>query len=205
MKNVLMPANFFKLLFICLVLSNFSALAQKTNIWIVRHAEKVTTIAKDNDPVLSAAGQIRAEALAKELKGQHIKAIYVTKYKRAGLTARPLAYKVKILPRVYDADTAVIKQFAKSIYKNFRGSDVLIIGHSNTIMPLLNAFGAETPFPSGLDEEDYDMLFKVTIKDNGKVELAIDYYGEKHHTNEIPEKYQPEISHPESVRPFTNY
>jgi broad specificity phosphatase PhoE len=204
MRNVIIPANFFKLLFICLLLSNFSALAQKTTIWIVRHAEKVTTIAKDDDPVLTAAGQKRAEALAKELKGDHIKAIYVTRYKRTGLTARPLAYKAKLLPRVYDADTAVVKQFAKTIVKNFRGSNVLIIGHSNTIMPLLNAFGAETPF-MGLDEEDYDMLFKVTIKDNGKVELAIDYYGDKHHTNEIPEKYQPEINHPESVRPFTNY
>jgi 2,3-bisphosphoglycerate-dependent phosphoglycerate mutase len=202
MKIVMMPANFFKLLFICLILSNFSARAQKTNIWIVRHAEKVTTNTKDDDPILSADGQKRAEALAKELKRAHIKAIYVTKYKRTGLTARPLAYKVKVLPRVYD--TVGVKKFAKSILTNFKGNNVLIIGHSNTIMTLLDAFGAETPF-TALDEEDYDMLFKVTVKDNGKVELSIDYYGEKHHRNEIPEKYQPEINHPENIRPFTNY
>jgi 2,3-bisphosphoglycerate-dependent phosphoglycerate mutase len=202
MKIVMMPANFFKLLFICLILSNFSARAQKTNIWIVRHAEKVTTMATDDDPVLSAAGTKRAEALAKELKREHIKAIYVTKYKRTGLTARPLAYKAKILPRVYD--TVGIKKFAKVILKNFKGENVLIVGHSNTVMMLLDAFGAEMPF-TALDEEDYDMLFKVIIKDNGNVELGIDYYGEKHHTNEIPEKYQPEINHPENIRPFTNY
>jgi 2,3-bisphosphoglycerate-dependent phosphoglycerate mutase len=204
MKIVMMPANFFKLLFICLLLSNFNASAQKTNIWIVRHAEKATPMAKDDDPVLNAAGQKRAEALAKELKREHIKAIYVTKYKRTGLTARPLAYKVKVLPRVYDTDTAVLKKFAKTVLKNFKGDNVLIVGHSNTIMVLLDAFGAEMPF-TALDEEDYDMLFKVTVKENGTVELAIDYYGDKHHTNEIPEKYQPEISHPENIRPFTNY
>ncbi|MDB5125995.1 histidine phosphatase family protein [Mucilaginibacter sp.] len=204
MKIVMMPANFFKLLFICLLLSNFNASAQKTNIWIVRHAEKATPMAKDDEPVLSAAGQKRAEALAKELKREHIKAIYVTKYKRTGLTARPLAYKVKVLPRVYDTDTAVLKKFAKTVLKNFKGDNVLIVGHSNTIMVLLDAFGAEMPF-TALDEGDYDMLFRVTVKDNGKVELAIDYYGDKHHTNEIPEKYQPEINHPETVRPFTNY
>ena len=34
MNIVVMPANFFRLLFICLILSNFSALAQKTNIYI---------------------------------------------------------------------------------------------------------------------------------------------------------------------------
>ncbi|MGY4539781.1 hypothetical protein ACVW0P_004221 [Mucilaginibacter sp. UYNi724] len=33
-------------------------------------------------------------------------------------------------------------------------------------MKLLGAFGADVPFPSSLDEEDYDMLFKITIKDN---------------------------------------
>jgi 2,3-bisphosphoglycerate-dependent phosphoglycerate mutase len=202
MKIVMMPANFFKLLFICLILSNFSARAQKTNIWIVRHAEKATTNSKDEDPVLSPAGQKRADALAKELKREHIKAIYVTKYKRTGLTARPLAYKAKVQPRVYD--TVGIKKFAKSILTNFKGNNVLIIGHSNIIMTLLDAFGAEMPF-TALDDEDYDMLFKVTVKDNGKAELSIDYYGEKHHRNEIPEKYQPEINHPENIRPFTNY
>ncbi|RYU89224.1 histidine phosphatase family protein [Mucilaginibacter terrigena] len=204
MKIVMMPANFFKLLFICLLLSNFSARAQKTNIWIVRHAEKAANSTNDPDPVLSPAGQKRAEALAKELKREDIKAIYVTKYKRTGLTARSLAYKIKVLPRVYDTDTAALKKFAKAILKNFKGNNVLVVGHSNTVMLLLNAFGAEMPF-TALDEEDYDMLFRVTVKDNGKVELAIDYYGDKHHTNEIPEKYQPEINHPEAIRPFTNY
>ncbi|WP_354427192.1 MULTISPECIES: hypothetical protein [unclassified Mucilaginibacter] len=33
-------------------------------------------------------------------------------------------------------------------------------------MKLLGAFGADVPFPSSLDEKDYDMLFKITIKDN---------------------------------------
>lgn len=203
MKIVRTTVKFLMLLFICLLLSNFSASAQKTTIWIVRHAEKVTNIKTDEDPVLSNAGTKRAEALAKELKGEQIKAIYVTKYKRTGLTAKPLAYKAKILPRVY-VDTA-LSVFAKTITKNFRGQNVLIIGHSNTVMKLLEAFGADVPFPAGLDEEDYDMLYKVTIKDDNTRELAIDYYGEKHHTNEIPEKYQPEINHPETVRPFTNY
>jgi 2,3-bisphosphoglycerate-dependent phosphoglycerate mutase len=71
MKNVTMHANIFKLLLVYLILSNFNALAQKTNIWIVRHAEKATTTAKDDDPILSSDGQRRAEALSKELKRQH--------------------------------------------------------------------------------------------------------------------------------------
>jgi 2,3-bisphosphoglycerate-dependent phosphoglycerate mutase len=199
MKNVIPYYKYFALAICCLLMSNYNALAQKTVVYIVRHAEKATTVAKDDDPGLSAAGQQRAEASAKELRKANIKAIYVTKYKRTGLTARPLALKSRILPRVY-ADSS-LKKFAKTITTNFRGKNVLIIGHSNTIMPLLDAFGAEMPFES-LNEEDYDMLFEVTINDNGSAELGITNYGEKHHVNQIPEKYLPEVVHPEFVRPY---
>jgi 2,3-bisphosphoglycerate-dependent phosphoglycerate mutase len=137
-------------LFICLLLSNFSALAQKTNIWIVRHAEKATTNPKDDDPVLSAIGQKRAEDLAKELKGAHIKAIYVTKYKRTGQPQGPWLLRTKFYPGCI-MRYHLVKSLPKLITKNFLGNNVLIIGHSNTIMPLLNAFGAEMPF-AGLDD-----------------------------------------------------
>jgi len=201
MKNVLTGALFLKALFICLLLSNFDALAQNTTIWLVRHAEKSATDTSKTDPTLSNVGQRRAEALAKELKREDIKAIFVTPLKRTGLTTRPLAVRKKILPRVYTGDP---KPFAAAVVRNFKGKKVLVVGHSNTVMQLLDAFGVETPFPQ-LDEGDYDMLFKVTISDNGKKDLEITNYGDKNHVNSIPEKYLPEINHPEYVRPFTNY
>ncbi|MBL4674657.1 MAG: histidine phosphatase family protein [Mucilaginibacter sp.] len=204
MKNVLKPANLFKLFIICLVLSNFNALAQKTTIYLVRHAEIPVTLPKADDPILSDAGQKRANDLAKQLKGKHIKAIYVTKFKRSGLTARPLAVKAKILPRVYETDSTGVSNIAKALLKNFQGNNVLIIADANTLMPFLAALGADTPF-AAVSDQDYDMLYKVTVKENGEVELDLDYYGQKHHDNEIPEKYLPEINHPENIRPFTNY
>ncbi|MBK0380199.1 phosphoglycerate mutase family protein [Mucilaginibacter segetis] len=201
MKNVFVNAKFFKLLLICLLLNNYNALAQKTTIWIVRHAEKAKTSTGDDDPSLTAEGQQRAKDLANELKHKHIKAIYVTNYKRTGQTAKPLAVKNKILPREYTGD---IKKFADVIYRNFRGKNVLIIGHSNTVMPLLAAFGADTPFTT-LNEGDYDMLFKVTKKESGETELEVTYFGANHHVSELPEKYKPEVTHPEIIRPFTNF
>jgi len=202
MNSVLLKAKFLKVLIVCLLLSNFSAFAQKSTIWIVRHAEKDTSTGQNtDDPSLSIEGKARAEALAKKLKRQNIKAIYVTKFKRTGETARPLAVRAKILPRVYGDD---LKKFAETISKNFSGQNVLVIGHSNTLMPLLDAFGAEMPF-TALAEDDYDMLFKLTKHDSGEVELEITYYGDKHHSSEMPEKYQPEVNHPEYIRPFTNY
>ncbi|MFD0795282.1 histidine phosphatase family protein [Mucilaginibacter litoreus] len=201
MKIVLKSANFFKLTLFCLLISNYDALAQKTTIYLIRHAETEVTLPPPQDPVLSTAGQKRAEAIVKELKGKHIKAIYITSFKRSGLTAKPLAYKLKLLPRIYASDSLGLKQFAKSILKNFQGSNVLVVGHSNTLMPLLNYLGVNAPF-AALSEQDYDMLFTVTVKDNQLPKLDIAYYGDQHHENQIPDIYLPEINHPETVRPF---
>lgn len=189
MKIVTRGAKFFTLLLFIFLLSNFDALAQKTTIWIVRHAEKeaAPTVVENRDPHLSDEGKERAIALAKELKHDKIKTIYITPTKRSGETAAPLAAQARILPRIY---TDSVKAFAKTLLTNFRGTKVLVIAHSNTAMPILAALGAETPLVA-LADEDYDMIFKVTIKDSGNVELEISYYGNLHHTSELPEKFQP--------------
>jgi 2,3-bisphosphoglycerate-dependent phosphoglycerate mutase len=204
MKNVTHVSIFFKLLLILLLLSNFSALAQKTTIWVVRHAEKEAPApgVPNPDPNLSPDGRERAIALAKVLKRENIKAIYVTPTKRSAQTAKPLAAQTRILPRVY---TDSIKPFAKTLLNNFKGTKVLVIGHSNTVMPLLDALGADMPL-NALNEEDYDMIFKVTIKDSGKVNLEVSYYGTLHHTSNLPEKYRPDKqNYQQYSRPITNY
>ncbi|MBD1393720.1 phosphoglycerate mutase family protein [Mucilaginibacter glaciei] len=189
MKIVTRTLPFFTLFLLVLLLSNFSALAQKTTIWVVRHAEKAAAApgVENLDPSLSEDGQTRAIDLAKELKHDNIKTIYATNTKRSGQTARPLAVQARILPKVY---TDSIKAFAKTLLINFRGTKVLVVAHSNTVMPLIEALGADRPLEA-LSEEDFDMLFKVTIKDNGKVDLEVLYYGSLHHTSELPEKFQP--------------
>lgn len=204
MKKVVKHLKVFVLLIIFCSISNFGAFAQKTIIYMVRHAETAVTMPGTDDPGLSNTGQQRADDLAKLLKGKRIKAIYVTKDKRSGATARPLAIKARILPRVYETDSTNLKKFAKAIIKNFQGNNILIIGNANTLMPLLGALGADMPFPA-VSEQDYDIIYKITAKENGDVELDLDYYGQKHHENNIPEKYLPEINHPENIRPFTNY
>ena len=201
MKKAMRVTSLFCFLFTVLLLSNFSALAQKTTVWVVRHAEKDASL-QGNDPVLSADGQRRALALARALKPQNLKAIYVTRLKRTGLTAKPLADQAKILPRFY---TDSLKQYANVILKNFKGKNVLIVGHSNTIMPLLAAFGAEQPFQE-LADDDYDMLFKVTVKDSGMVDLEVSYYGKSHHSSILPQNYLLENKEPQPFnRPVTNY
>jgi 2,3-bisphosphoglycerate-dependent phosphoglycerate mutase len=203
MKNATHTSQFFKLLPILLLLSNFSALAQKTTIWVVRHAEKEASVpgAPYTDPNLSQDGEERAIALAKVLKREDIKTIFITQTKRSDQTAKPLAVQAHILPRVY---TDSIKPFAKALLNNFKGTKVLVVGHSNTVMPLLNALGADMPLTK-LSEEDFDMIFKVTIKDSGKANLEVYYYGTLHHTSNLPKRYRPDKqNHQQYSRPIRN-
>ena len=109
MKKAILLSKPCVLLLLLLLLSNFSAFAQKTTVWIVSHAEK--------DPkadVLSDTGQMRATDLMKTLKGKDIQIIYVTPQKVSLQTANPLAVRDKILPRVY---TDSVQRFADIIIK----------------------------------------------------------------------------------------
>jgi len=163
-----------------LLLSNFSAFAQKTTIWIVNHAEKA-----GKSDALSDTGQMRAIDLMKALKHEGIDVIYVTNQKVSLQTANPLAVRNKILPRVY---TDSVQKFADIIKKNFIGKNVLIVADYKTIIPFVSAFGASAPFDS-LAPGDYDQLFSITIKDSGDPESFVRYYGKKHHVTDIPQSY----------------
>lgn len=150
--------------------------AQKTlKVWIVRHAEKDTTDKQDRDPDLSAAGAERAEALKKELKGQKIDSIFSTDYKRTKLTGFPLADITGISIKTYNPANA--KDLVKSLKENAAGKKVLIIGHSNTVLELIEAFGAKRPIPSVSDNE-YDYLFSLSVKGD-KVDVKASKYGAK--------------------------
>ena len=163
-----------------LTLSNFSAFAQKTTIWLVRHAEKLTTNPTDRDPELADLGKKRATDLALTLKNEKINTIYSTNYKRTLATASPLATQLNLTPVVYDAkDLNVIA--TKALQDN-KGKTALIVGHSNTIIPVIKALNCEVPFEE-LTDDDYDMLFKVTVDHDGKAKLTVSSYGDPHHAD----------------------
>jgi 2,3-bisphosphoglycerate-dependent phosphoglycerate mutase len=69
-----------KLLFIILLFAfKISAqTASPTTIYLVRHAEKITTDPGNKDPLLSETGQFRAALLAKKLKKVKLQNIYST-------------------------------------------------------------------------------------------------------------------------------
>jgi phosphohistidine phosphatase SixA len=138
----------------------FSSLCCAENtIYLVRHAEKITT--KDvKDPELTAIGEFRALNIAKQLSEVGITKIFSTKYKRTIQTAQPLADYLGLEIEHYDPRH--LSEFADKI-KNMQGN-FLIVGHSNTTPQLTQLISSKEVNP--IHEGEYDNLYQVIISEN---------------------------------------
>jgi broad specificity phosphatase PhoE len=153
------------------------ALAQTetpTTIYLVRHAEKITTDPNAKDPLLTNAGLKRAKMLAKKLKKVKLNAIYSTDFQRTKLTATPIAKKQNIDIKLYNTKT--LKEWAAQVLTENKGKNILVVGHSNTVLETIEALGGQRPFVAITDQE-YDYFFTVTITTNGKVAVNVSHYG----------------------------
>ena len=165
------PRVFIFCLLMMAALMSFSTQAQ-TTVWIVRHAEKDLKNPSDSDPALSLDGQDRAKDLATLLLQKRVLAVYATPFKRSMQTAEPTAYGHGVTVQTYDpADPEAL---ASSVLRQHKGGSVVIVGHSNTVLELVEAFGIKRPMPA-LSEDDYDYVFAVTIDGNSTQMLTMQY------------------------------
>ena len=134
-----------------------------TTVILIRHAEKVDASA---DPELSKEGQDRAEALARVLVDAGISEIYTTQFRRTNLTAAPLGKALKIEPKVIEAGARYAADVKTRIRKERMGKTTLVVGHSNTIGPVLTELGVKTPLV--LTDKDYGDIFICTIPSEGE-------------------------------------
>jgi broad specificity phosphatase PhoE len=134
------------------------ARAQKA-VLLVRHAEKVD---ESDDPLLSAAGKARARSLARHLRTAGVTHIYVTQYKRTGLTAAPLAAAAGLKPIVIHSDAR--QELVDRIRKGSPDDVVLVVGHSDSVPEALRLLGH--PQPVTIGHAEYDNLF-VAIPNKG--------------------------------------
>ncbi len=167
MKNII--------LLICSVFFIQVAAAQNNTIYIVRHAEKEVSNAKTNDPELSFEGKERALELRRVLKGKGISDVFTTNYIRTRNTGGPLRDLKGIPMHIYDASKPA--DLVKKIKEDYNKNNLLIVGHSNTVLEMIEAFGAKRPVDE-ITEDQYDYLFKVTIKGE-KVSVSTSKYGPK--------------------------
>ncbi len=159
-----------------LVIVVLMSACSSAKIYVVRHSEKSSY--PKNDPYLTAEGKARAEELASKLAKAGIRGIYATNTNRTRETATPLSLKLSMGIQIYASDTA--NALIKNLLKHKKSA--LVVGHSNTLIPILTAAGLR-PSMQEIRDEQYDLLFVVSVK-KGKLVLEEQRYGKPSRINE---------------------
>jgi phosphohistidine phosphatase SixA len=148
--------------------------AAVTTVYLVRHAEKDTNPTL-TDPPLTPEGEQRALTLRDTLGSRNIEALFVTNTARSRATAAPLATALQLTPQVYDKPA----DLAQGIRKELVGKTVLVVGHSNTVLPLAKELGA-TPDVTAIEDGEYNYLFEVKMPSTGPVTVTTHQFGVGH-------------------------
>lgn len=161
---------------ICWLVVGLAATAARpprTVIYLVRHGEKDLTPGLA-DPPLTPAGEARAQLLARQLAKRHPAALFTTDTRRTRATLAPLAQATGLTPETYSAKEPA--GLASHLRQDYAGKTVVVVGHSNTLLPLLTALGV-APLPGEIRDEEYNYLFKVTLREGQPAKLIMSRYG----------------------------
>lgn len=116
-----------------------SASAQPSTVIIVRHAEK--TSATERDPTLSEAGIQRARDLGAALADAGVNTVIATNYQRTKLTAAEVMKYAKTMVEVKAGGPSHVADVVAAIHSLPAGQVVLVVGHSNTVTPIIAKLG----------------------------------------------------------------
>lgn len=148
----------------------------ETTIVVVRHAEKQS---EGSDPELTQAGEARANALSGLLRDASVSAAFVTQYRRTVLTAEPVVESQEaeqvVLPVSSSGAEAHANTVAGRVLADYSAKTVLVVGHSNTVPAIVEAFGPWTV--ESISESDYDRLFIINHRSDGTSSLIRARYG----------------------------
>ncbi|HWH64272.1 MAG TPA: histidine phosphatase family protein [Ginsengibacter sp.] len=141
----------------------FCVACTTSKIYIVRHAEKSKEPA--DNPHLTDLGKARAEDLASMLQGKHISQIYSTQVNRTIETAKPLSNKITVPVKYYSNDSLL--QLLVRVVQSEKNT--LIVGHSNTILKMLDALEVSHTHVSNIPDNKYDYMFILRIREKNPV------------------------------------
>lgn len=143
-------------------------------VLVVRHAEKADN---SDDPVLSAAGEARALALAEALSDADIDHVIVTHRQRTRLTAAPLLSVRGLTPEVvpFGRDMAEHVAAVAAAVRRRAGEVVLVVGHSNTVPAIVHALGG--PRLPDLCDARYGALFALVPGEPQHGRLVVSAFG----------------------------
>ena len=152
-----------------------SAQTQPVTVIVVRHAEKAAE-PKDNPP-LTSEGAMRAGKLVEALQHAGVTTIYSTPYARTLETAQPLAKALSLTVTETPIPNRSVAAYASDIAARVKrdGGVVVVVGHSNTMGPVIKALGG--PDIGEIVDERYDDLFVLTVQDGKTTRLVRSKYG----------------------------
>ena len=148
-----------------------------TTLIVTRHAEVATLGGRD--PGLTAAGQRRANVLARTMRFINVDfgvdGIFVAPTRRARDTAVPLAMRSDAPVQTID-DPADTDALIQQIMTEYKGDVVLVVTDAEYIKPLVRAMkGSRKVQP--IDPDEFDNIYIVTRPWFGKVETIRLKYG----------------------------
>lgn len=147
----------------------------ETVVYLIRNGEKASDA--EQDPSLSDAGKARAAALGVAMKGSPLAAIFVTQFRRTAEMAVPAAAANKITPTVISVGKN-LPEYAALVARavmEHRGKSVLVIGHTNTVAPVIAALGG--PKLQDICDAAYSIIFTLRIPASGTPTLTRATYG----------------------------
>jgi broad specificity phosphatase PhoE len=164
---------------LCVLAAAAHAQDSPTVVLVIRHAEKAAE--GGDDPGLSEAGLKRAQELVELAEEAGVTAIYTTQYKRSQDTAKPLAARLSIPVTPVEISRenagAYPSKLAKDVLAKHAGQVVLVIGHSNTVPAIVEAFGGKRPAAID-DATEFDRVFVVVVPKSGGVKVVKTRYGQ---------------------------
>jgi broad specificity phosphatase PhoE len=176
-RPFLAPIGLFAIMAMAVVLVLLAAAwllvtSPSTTIIVVRHAEKVLEGGPGSDPPLTARGEERAQLLARLFGDtrlqQHIDAIYTSAALRNRATAAPLAAKLGITPEVVPQDDA--HALARRLLREHPGGRILVVGHVDTIPPIVEALSGVSQMPP-IADMDYGTIYVVMVPRVGRAAI----------------------------------
>lgn len=153
-----------------LALVVMAATAQAQTVVLVRHAEKADQSA---DPVLSAAGEARAEALAASLADAQLTRVLATPLLRTRLTAAPSAEAAGLEVTQISLEgggAAHVSRVVEAVRGAAPSDTVLVVGHSNTVPEIARALGAASAAP--MTDCEYDRMIVIRLDGDTSVDIT---------------------------------
>ena len=139
-------------------------------IILVRHAERVSP---DGDNALSEKGRERAQALARVLRDNDVRQIYISEMIRTRETAEPFAVLKGLKPEV--VSTKQLDVLVEKLRQTPAGGVVLAVHHGGTIAQIVEKLGGGKIAP--VQENEFDRLIVLTIPAQGKARVLTLRYG----------------------------